>query len=88
MIEHFKSVVEGFSDTLPIISKQTGNKGKGQNKLETLATNFQLNTDQVHNAIFDVILLEQVILKLNISSRQIVESTLTWNQIDEKKTLK
>ncbi|XP_039304358.1 uncharacterized protein LOC120357591 [Solenopsis invicta] len=85
LIDHFKTVLHGFCDTLPIIKKCTGLTGKGENKLEQLASNLQISTTDAHNAINDVIILEQIIIKLGIPNQNILESTLTWNQAIEKK---
>lgn len=74
MTKHFKSVIEGFSDTLPFIAKCTGKKGKGHNKLENLANSFGINAYEAHNAIFDVQILLQVLMK----------ATLSWDTIEKK----
>lgn len=84
--KHFKSIIEGFSDTLSIIVKSTGNKGKGKNKLEVLANDLKIKTEGVHNAIIDVILLEQVLDKLNIPNEKIIEFTIQWNEIEKKES--
>ena len=39
MVQKYKSVVKGFVDTLSIIKSSNERKGKGENKLETLANN-------------------------------------------------
>lgn len=78
MKKHFQSIIYGFCDTLPIIRKCTGKKGKGQNKLQILAENFGINCDKAHDAIEDVIILEKVLIKLNISTIQLRESTISW----------
>ncbi|XP_043471058.1 uncharacterized protein LOC122504185 [Leptopilina heterotoma] len=87
MSEHFRSVVDGFSDTLPIIRKRTGKKGKGKNKLEVLAEDLQLKTEGAHNALIDVILLQQVLEKLQISNEKILEFTLPWNEVEKRDSL-
>lgn len=38
LLTHFKTVVHGFADTLPLIKKVTGLTKKGENKLENLAS--------------------------------------------------
>ncbi|XP_043468802.1 uncharacterized protein LOC122502708 [Leptopilina heterotoma] len=86
MSKHFGSIVAGFSDSLPLIARSTGKKGKGQNKLENLAKDFDINTDEAHNAICDVQMLEQVLIKLKISDKQIVEASVTWDAIEKKTT--
>lgn len=86
MSKHFGSIVAGFFDSLPLIARSTGKKGKGQNKLENLAKDFDINTDVAHNAICDVQMLEQVLIKLKISDKQIVEASVTWAAIENKAT--
>lgn len=83
MVEHFKSVIEGFCDTLPITRKCTGKKALGDNKLEMLAKNFKINNDEAHNAICDVQMLEQVLNKLNVSKATLLASSVTWSHIEE-----
>lgn len=87
MSDHFKSIIEGFSDTLPIIVQSTGKKGKGKNKLEVLADDLQLKTEETHNALIDVILLEQVLEKLKISNDKIIEFALHCCEIEKKESL-
>lgn len=71
MTQHFKSVVEGFSDTLPIIAKCSGRNEKGQNILETISNDLRINTQGAHNAVADVVMLEQVLFKLKISNKKL-----------------
>jgi len=52
---------------LPIIKKITGKKSKGSNKLENLAKELDISCDKAHDVLHDVIMLEQVIKKLQIS---------------------
>ena len=85
MMEQFESIIEGFSDTLPIIRKCTGRKGKGSNKLGSIADDLQISTDQAHNAIYDVEMLDQVLCKLNITSQQLIECAISWSKIQENK---
>ena len=67
MKEHFQAIVYGFCDTLPIIKKSTDKKGRGANKLENLAHEFRINSNNAHNAFHDVVMLKQVLEKLEIS---------------------
>ncbi|XP_066596284.1 uncharacterized protein [Prorops nasuta] len=86
MKEHFKAIIEGFCDTLPIIRKTTGNKGKGSNKLQNLAINMQIDNANAHDAIADVTMLEQVLIKLNISNDKLKENYLSWSAAENKIT--
>ena len=69
MEKYFESVIYGFSDSLSIIRAKTGLKGKGQNKLENLAISVGIEPSQAHNAIYDVIMLENVLDKLNVKKK-------------------
>lgn len=84
MKEHFRAIIKGFCDTLPIIRKTTGNKGKGTNKLENLAINLQIDSTNAHDAIADVKMLEQVLIKLNISNDKLKEHYFTWSDAENK----
>lgn len=79
MTEHFKSIIAGFADTLPLIAKSTGKKGKGQNKLKNLVKKFDINTDEAHNALQDVKMIQQVLRKLKISNQEILKATVSWS---------
>lgn len=83
MAEHFECVVAGFCDTLPLTKKFTGKNTSGENKLGTLASNFGINTNEAHNAVCDVQMLEQVLKKMNVSNETILASSLSWNQAVE-----
>jgi len=66
MEKYFESIILGFSDTLPVIKTATGIKGRGQNKLANLAQHFEIEASHAHDAVYDVYMLEQILLKLNI----------------------
>lgn len=87
MDNHFQSVVLGFADTIPLIKKCTQLKGKGNNKLKSLADKFGIEASQVHDAVHDVRILEKIVQKLEIVDKHIVESTLTWGEAIKKKDL-
>lgn len=59
-------------------------KGKGQNTLVIVANHLQIEISQAHDALADVVILEKVIEKLNISSDKIISSTVTWINIDKQ----
>ena len=65
--EHFKTVVHEFCHTIPVIKEITGKKGKGDNKLENLANKLEISSEGAHNAIQDVLMLQEIIKRLNIS---------------------
>ncbi|OXU18574.1 hypothetical protein TSAR_007231 [Trichomalopsis sarcophagae] len=71
LVNHYKTEVYGFADTLPLIKKATGITKKGENKFKNLANLYNISTANVHNAISDVTMLEQVMIKLGISSQKI-----------------
>ena len=54
--KYYQSVILGFADTLPLIKKCNQNKGKGENKLETVANNMNIDTSQAHNDLDDVVI--------------------------------
>jgi len=88
LLNHFQNIVYGFTDTLPLIKQVKGSSKKGDNKLENLATFCNIPTLNAHNAINDVIMLEQVIMKLGISLQKTIESILTWDKAIELENYK
>ena len=88
MISHYKSVVQGFSDTLPALTKCNKENGKGKNKLENLARSLQINCDKAHNAVADVRMLRNVLLKCNISDEKLKECCVSWSTIEEQEAFK
>ena len=68
MKEHFQAIVHGFCDILPIIKKSTGKKGRGANKLENLANEFGINSNNAHNAFHDVVMLKHSFKKIMLIS--------------------
>ncbi|KAJ8684810.1 hypothetical protein QAD02_020603 [Eretmocerus hayati] len=85
--EHYASVVAGFSDTLPITRKKTGKRAAGENKLENLAKKLKISNENAHDALSDVIMLQEVVNKLEISQIDIREHTVTWLDMDNRKNL-
>jgi len=77
MKDHYKTIIYGFCDTLPIIKKITGKKSKGSNKLENLTKELNISYDKAHDALHDVIMLEQVIKKLQISDVEFQRHSFT-----------
>jgi len=86
MTSYFQSVIEGFSDTLPILVKCNSEKGKGKNKLENLARTLGINSDLAHNAIADVRMLEQVLFKFNVSDQTIKDNCIKWTLVEQQET--
>ncbi|OXU20600.1 hypothetical protein TSAR_006597 [Trichomalopsis sarcophagae] len=70
---------ESLLNSLPIIRTVTGVKTAGSNKLETLVKNSNIQ------GFGDVAMLEQILLKLNITKTQILQCSFTWNEAKEKK---
>ena len=68
-----------------VIRKITGRKGEGQNKLENLANDFQINAIDAHNAVCDVQILDQILIKLNIQNINIISSAVNWCDIEKKR---
>lgn len=81
MLKHFKSVTHGFTDTLPLTRLLTGKKGKGENTLTSLAANFAIDTSNAHNAVQDVEMLQQVVIKLGITNDDLQSSAKTLEDV-------
>lgn len=79
MLGHYQSVVTGFLDTLPIIKQITQKKEKGANKLENVAKDLEISATNAHDALADVDILQQVMIKLGVSNTEIVETCTSWN---------
>lgn len=80
LLNHFSTVVSGFIDTLPVIQKATGLKGKGCNSIEGLANKFQLDLSNAHDATKDISLLEQILTKLDIHESILLEAECDWEK--------
>ncbi|XP_058801515.1 uncharacterized protein LOC131670148 [Phymastichus coffea] len=85
MMDRFQSVVEGFCDTLPLISKCNKEKGKGANKLTNLANICKLNIENAHNAVADVQMLQEILLHFKVSENVMRKTIITWGMIKKKK---
>ena len=68
MEKYYQSVILGFADTLPLIKKCNHNKCKGENKLETVANNMNMDTSQAYNALDNVVILDKVLENFNITN--------------------
>ena len=84
MKEHFQAIVHGFCDTLPAIKKSTEKKGRRANKLENLANEFGINSNNAHNALHDVVMLKQVLEKLEISKDELQTNAFTWTDAQNR----
>ncbi|KAK0169186.1 hypothetical protein PV327_011725, partial [Microctonus hyperodae] len=82
--EHFRAIILGYSDSLPVIKKNTGKTKKGENKLENIARELQINGDKAHDALYDVIMLDKVLKKLNITTNDLLGSFLSWDDASNK----
>lgn len=80
LMSHYESIVEGFVDTLPLTKKVTGLSGKGENTLEGLGNYLKLDTNGAHDATKDVILLEQITVKLSITKDVLLGSMYSWSE--------
>ncbi|XP_058810383.1 uncharacterized protein LOC131675422 [Phymastichus coffea] len=87
METYFKSIIFGFVDTLPLIKKCTQKKGKGQNTLVTVANNLQIETSQAHDALADVLILEKVVAKFNISYETMINCTVCMIDIVQQQNV-
>ncbi|XP_018314208.1 uncharacterized protein [Mycetomoellerius zeteki] len=59
----FSEVVHGFIDTLYVIRKHTGRKGKGECTITGLAEWLNVSSANTHNAIYDVEILHKILKK-------------------------
>ncbi|XP_011883708.1 PREDICTED: uncharacterized protein LOC105570866, partial [Vollenhovia emeryi] len=84
MDKYYQSVILGFADTLPLIRKCNTKKGRGENKLETVANNMGIDTSQAHNALDDVVILDKVLENFNITNDSIVKNVITLVDIEKK----
>lgn len=84
MEKYYQSLILGFADTLPLIKKCNKNKGKGANKLETLANNMDIDTSQAHNALDDVVIFDKVLEHLNVTNDSIINHVVTLVEIEKK----
>lgn len=84
LLEHFEEVVDGFCDSLPIIKKLISSEVPNC-KLESLAAHLKIDSNDAHNAIVDVYILEQIIGKLEISNAVIINNSIKWKKEVEKK---
>ncbi|XP_046617589.1 uncharacterized protein LOC124303864 [Neodiprion virginianus] len=79
MTDDFGSVVVGFADTLPLIKSATNREGKGKCTLTGLASWLQISADGAHNAVYDVLMLVQIIENLQITTKQLMDRSITWS---------
>lgn len=77
MSSDFEIIVHGFADTLSIVSKITGKKGKKENSIQELSNFLQIfNTKE----ICELSLLRQIIKKLEISNATIIKGSQSWQE--------
>ena len=57
----FSAVVDGFVDTLRVISNITGRKTKGQCTITGLAEHYSIVTTGAHNAMHDCVILDKIL---------------------------
>ena len=61
--EEFAGVVDGFADTLKVISNVAKRKGKGQCMITGLAEHFKIPMTSARNALHDCIIFQNSILR-------------------------
>ncbi|XP_066581510.1 uncharacterized protein [Prorops nasuta] len=74
MDKYYNSLILGFTDTLPLIKKCTNQRGKGKNTLAAVAATLNIDITQAHNALDDVIILDKVLKKFNITTDSIINN--------------
>ena len=67
-----------------MIKKCNQNKGKGENKLETVANNMNIDTSQAHNDLEDVVILDKVLENFNITNDTLIDHVVTLVEIEKK----
>ena len=82
--KHFQSLVYGFSDTLPIIRKIKKIKSAGHNKLENIAAKLKIKDFKAHDALGDVVILNEVIAKYKVTDKEMIKSAIKWQTANEK----
>lgn len=82
--EHFRAIIYGNSDTLPVIKKKIGKTKKGANKLGNIARESEINQDKAHDALYDVTMLDKILKKLNITTNDLLGSFLSWDDACNK----
>ncbi|KAJ8674335.1 hypothetical protein QAD02_005597 [Eretmocerus hayati] len=66
--------------------KEDWKKGKGDNKLEFLAKSSNIDSGRAHDALGDVIMLEQVIQRLGITDEDLRSIVVTWDDAHKRTT--
>ncbi|XP_057329900.1 uncharacterized protein LOC130670506 [Microplitis mediator] len=56
----------------------------GDNKLENIARELEINNDKAHDALYDVVMLSEVLKQLNITSDDLISSSFTWDDACNK----
>lgn len=86
LISNFSTLIHGFIDTLSIIRKVTGRKGKDSCTLSGLADALNIQKIGAHNAVNECAILYKILKKLEISNSTLLESaTLLSEQINHWK---
>ncbi|KAF2903986.1 hypothetical protein ILUMI_02186 [Ignelater luminosus] len=62
----------------------TGKTKKADNKLENITTELNINCDKAHDALHDVVMLDQVLNKLNITKNDLLGSFFSWDDACKK----
>lgn len=74
----FLEIVYGFIDTLSVIRKHTNRKGKGQCTIVGLSNWLNLSSSGVHNAIYDVDILDKILQQCKVSKDILINSATNF----------
>lgn len=66
--DEFEKVVQRFTDTLPVIRAAVNKNQNVSCRLSDLASDLKISIQGAHNDIYDCKMLQQVLIKLNVTS--------------------
>ncbi|XP_034230904.1 uncharacterized protein LOC117639401 [Thrips palmi] len=73
LIDTFSTLVKGMVDSLPVIKKHRPDEKS--NSLQTLCADLNIDSSDAHDALADVTILNTVLVKLKISSTELIENS-------------
>lgn len=80
----FSEIIHSFIDTLSVIRKHTSRKGKDECTIIGLVNWLNLSSTGVHNAIYDVDILDKILRQCKISEDKLIDSATSFATITKK----